>query len=506
MKNQLYVGVVEDDSDQLHLGRVKVRVVGLHTHDPVLLPTSDLPWAIAITDAPPVPQSTVIVMFADWPDCQMPVVLGSFPVLSQEQDVSIGGFENVPLYADSITPSGRPVPTTQTEATGGSSQEEIDTTVAKGFTGQTTPSRAVNAVCRAPLPSLSAGNNTSLAEFINGSVGQSTPKGPTDATKVANLELSAGSGSALKAIVGANGGTQKTYDNRDQFLEQFKDGPKSTSTTPSIGTTVTGATGSTVVPNTWWKTWGDNIFALPTNPPKIGDKYKGSTKKFYLPNPPIPGFQFCPIVVPTFPKLPKIKITKPDFKPPKFKLPSLDEVLEHFGLNDLPCIPVPFLGAFTDPNDQKAFKEYKDKVKNVWNNPSEVAKYVMDYEFNIAKDAMDYNVGEVSKLVKLDNDNSLTADSFQNEGKTPPLKGVYGGPNYIGAVAEWVHHSLVNTHDTAPADGKKDLAKTTVPSWNDSSYKGLTDAQIASMNAPLYENGKPMNDAAKQLEASKLAQ
>ena len=40
----IYFGVVENRSDPLELGRCQVRVVGLHTHDKNLLPTSDLPW------------------------------------------------------------------------------------------------------------------------------------------------------------------------------------------------------------------------------------------------------------------------------------------------------------------------------------------------------------------------------------------------------------------------------------------------------------------------------
>jgi len=43
-----FIGVVEDRHDPLKLGRCRVRVMGLHTHDTVVLPTSDLPWAYKI--------------------------------------------------------------------------------------------------------------------------------------------------------------------------------------------------------------------------------------------------------------------------------------------------------------------------------------------------------------------------------------------------------------------------------------------------------------------------
>lgn len=44
----IYFGIVENRSDPLELGRCQVRVVGLHTHDKNLLPTSDLPWCASV--------------------------------------------------------------------------------------------------------------------------------------------------------------------------------------------------------------------------------------------------------------------------------------------------------------------------------------------------------------------------------------------------------------------------------------------------------------------------
>ena len=41
-------GVVEDVSDPLQLGRVRVRCLGFHTDDRGLLPTSGLPWALCM--------------------------------------------------------------------------------------------------------------------------------------------------------------------------------------------------------------------------------------------------------------------------------------------------------------------------------------------------------------------------------------------------------------------------------------------------------------------------
>lgn len=46
MQSQIYYGVVESrDDDPKKLGRCKVRIVGLHSEDNIILPTKDLPWA-----------------------------------------------------------------------------------------------------------------------------------------------------------------------------------------------------------------------------------------------------------------------------------------------------------------------------------------------------------------------------------------------------------------------------------------------------------------------------
>ena len=46
-KGQLlwWIGVVENRSDPLQLGRCKVRIFGHHIEDTSLLPVDDLPWA-----------------------------------------------------------------------------------------------------------------------------------------------------------------------------------------------------------------------------------------------------------------------------------------------------------------------------------------------------------------------------------------------------------------------------------------------------------------------------
>jgi hypothetical protein len=44
-----WFGVVEDRKDPEKLGRCKVRIIGYHTEDTGILPSSDLPWALPMT-------------------------------------------------------------------------------------------------------------------------------------------------------------------------------------------------------------------------------------------------------------------------------------------------------------------------------------------------------------------------------------------------------------------------------------------------------------------------
>ena len=87
-----FAGVVEDRSDPLKLGRVRVRALGYHTDDRNVLPTADLPWAhpllpitssgvsgIGQTPLGLVEGSWVIGFFRDADTKQDAVILGSLP-------------------------------------------------------------------------------------------------------------------------------------------------------------------------------------------------------------------------------------------------------------------------------------------------------------------------------------------------------------------------------------------------------------------------------------------
>ena len=86
-----FVGVIKDINDPEKLGRVRVRVFGIHTHRTDLIQDTDLPWANVIL---PVTQggisertmptgirigAQVFGMFMDGEQSQVPLVLGSIP-------------------------------------------------------------------------------------------------------------------------------------------------------------------------------------------------------------------------------------------------------------------------------------------------------------------------------------------------------------------------------------------------------------------------------------------
>lgn len=135
-----YLGVVEDRMDPLKLGRVRVRILGLHTHDKTLLPTADLPWSLkvqpttsgsmsGIGHAPVgVMEGTwVLVQFMD-PDKQMPFIIGCLGGIPQEKNPPIESFEVIsgggggspPVTSSDGTPvtttDGTPVTTAPPEA------------------------------------------------------------------------------------------------------------------------------------------------------------------------------------------------------------------------------------------------------------------------------------------------------------------------------------------------------------------------------------------------------
>tara|TARA_A100000164_G_C21912441_1_gene776355 strand:- start:952 stop:2232 length:1281 start_codon:yes stop_codon:yes gene_type:complete len=90
LQSNFYTGVVEDRNDPLEVGRVRVRIYGLHTDDKTLIATPDLPWSdvlmptstaslsgLGMSPHGLVEGTTVMGMFRDEQDMQDFVVMGS---------------------------------------------------------------------------------------------------------------------------------------------------------------------------------------------------------------------------------------------------------------------------------------------------------------------------------------------------------------------------------------------------------------------------------------------
>ena len=102
-----FTGVVEDRQDPKRLGRVRVRVLGMHTEDLTKIPTTDLPWAHimhpvtnpsmqGLGDTPTflVEGSWVVGFFLDAVEKQQPLIIGSLPGYPQNVADTTKGFND----------------------------------------------------------------------------------------------------------------------------------------------------------------------------------------------------------------------------------------------------------------------------------------------------------------------------------------------------------------------------------------------------------------------------
>lgn len=238
---QFYVGVVEDRNDPLNAGRVKVRVAGLHYHDKKVLPTADLPWAMIMQPAAggtgaaaigPAEGTTVIVIFEDYPENQYPIVIGTLAGVPQTNPVVIDNFEETPIWKDSITPQGRPLPRNNSEATGnhGGGPIELNSTT------PTVPSPLAPGFVASPLNTyggISTVQNPALSSIFQ----QSYSNNPTTATGLISV-ITNPAANALGAVGGILGSVNqvgaisniaknqyeylaRTWGNKDSAIRQF---------------------------------------------------------------------------------------------------------------------------------------------------------------------------------------------------------------------------------------------------------------------------------------------
>ena len=102
-----FQGVVESRADPLFLGRLQVRILGIHIDDKSKIPTADLPWAYPVmpitsasmngigqTPIGAVEGTWVVGFFRDGESCQEPMILGTFGGYPQKTANGQQGFND----------------------------------------------------------------------------------------------------------------------------------------------------------------------------------------------------------------------------------------------------------------------------------------------------------------------------------------------------------------------------------------------------------------------------
>lgn len=119
MNQQFFVGVVENRDDKMKLGRVQVRVFGVHTESLSDIPTSALPWAIPLMPATSaslsgighsgsqyLEGSTVFLFFQDGESKQQPVILGGFHGIPLDKN-PFGASTTESVEVSNVTPTNK---------------------------------------------------------------------------------------------------------------------------------------------------------------------------------------------------------------------------------------------------------------------------------------------------------------------------------------------------------------------------------------------------------------
>lgn len=207
---QIYTGVVEDILDPLKLGRVRVRVFGLHSDDRSLIPTESLPWATVATPATSasmsgignsavglLPGSWVVLFFQD-PDEQYPVVFASFPGIPVDNVNQSAAYEETTL----LEPEERAA-FTKTDPTNPVTSGEVKKAVDVTLTGARRASdfQSVSDACIALIKSEERFSATAYFDVNSYSIGYGSKKVDGKSVTADQTITEAQASQALKAYV-----------------------------------------------------------------------------------------------------------------------------------------------------------------------------------------------------------------------------------------------------------------------------------------------------------------
>ena len=449
-QGQIFIGVVEDRADPLMLGRCRVRVAGQMTHDKEVLPTDDLPWAMlmqpasggsAVGAVAPAEGTTVIVMYNDYPQNQQPIVIGVLGGVPQGEPVNVDKFEEPPLFRDSITPQGRPIPTNTQEATGG---------IAGGPLPPATPNNTPGSKKRGQPANQAPQNNTPM---LNSLIlqGQKTGSNTASGMLTSILSPAANTMGAVGGLLNSVGGVGSTYGqaqsayqalilgygNKDAAINRFivmatQSGPLGS----AIATALNGKADIKSIGNSLGLSFDNinssinairnpsinspqDILGIIGNAEQIAGQITGTLGDLEgtvngllgeISNISLEGTvgglitdagSYAGSIVGTFTSIGSAGLS------------NVQNIATALGLGDITS------GA-------------QGLLKSIYETPAAVAAQI-NSEFS-SQQAVEVNAGNINVLTEKEQ-TEITSEDFEGveEGSTPPVKGVYGGPNFGGA-------------------------------------------------------------------------
>lgn len=416
-----YTGVIEDRNDPLQIGRVKVRVAGEHIHDKTVLPTDDLPWAMivhpvvsgsSVTSVSPAEGTTVMVVFADYPVNQQPIVVGVLSGIPQPQSVYVNRYEDDPLFKDDITPQGRKIPVNAAEAT----------------MNQTGPVTAPNPY----LENVVGQSRMQSAQTPYGAIQNILQGGATSLGSVGSL-VGAVSGVGSTINIGKNAWEDLLIGtgNRDNVIEKFKVMATQSGPLGNAITTVLNGKSTLGMLKTDLKLSVDSISSSIKNI-KSGSDILGvltnAEQIAYRAGSTLSGTEALISTIINEASAVTLEGTVGGL------LGSVGDMADSIA-GELTGIGSATLGQAQRAADLLGIGDITSWGQNalaILSSPSNIAQLMTGgYSTNIASE---YNVGNINVL-KTENPSLVTSETFKNttEGSTPPINGPYGGPNYGGA-------------------------------------------------------------------------